>query len=199
MYAIIATGGKQYKVSEGDVIFVEKLDAETGSDVTFDQVLAVGGDKLVVGAPLVDKATVTGTRENPAITRRTVTGKHTQRYRSTRSTLDKCMTEVRIKRNSGSDITGFTVSGHALFADSGADIVCAAISMLTINTINAIEEFLPDEPMTLKVDREKGVIDMGLQIGPTEKSGLLLRTFYLGMTSLEKKYGSEYIRVVEYS
>ena len=59
MYAIIATGGKQYKVSEGDVIFVEKLDAETGSDVTFDQVLAVGGDKLVVGAPLVDKATVT--------------------------------------------------------------------------------------------------------------------------------------------
>ncbi|MBQ9444406.1 MAG: ribosomal-processing cysteine protease Prp [Lachnospiraceae bacterium] len=109
------------------------------------------------------------------------------------------MTEVRIKRNSGSDITGFTVSGHALFADSGADIVCAAISMLTINTINAIEEFLPDEPMTLKVDREKGVIDMGLQIGPTEKSGLLLRTFYLGMTSLEKKYGSEYIRVVEYS
>ncbi len=60
MYAIIATGGKQYKVSEGDVIFVEKLDAETGSDVTFDQVLAVGGDKLVVGAPLVDKATVTG-------------------------------------------------------------------------------------------------------------------------------------------
>ena len=60
MYAIIVTGGKQYKVSEGDVIFVEKLDAETGSDVTFDQVLAVGGDKLVVGAPLVDKATVTG-------------------------------------------------------------------------------------------------------------------------------------------
>ena len=60
MYAIIATGGKQYKVSEGDVILVEKLDAETGKDVTFDQVLAVGGDKLVVGDPLVAKATVTG-------------------------------------------------------------------------------------------------------------------------------------------
>ena len=59
MHAIIATGGKQYKVSEGDVIYVEKLDVETGKDVTFDQVLAVGGDKLVVGSPLVDKATVT--------------------------------------------------------------------------------------------------------------------------------------------
>ena len=60
MYAIIATGGKQYKVSEGDVIYVEKLDANTGDDVTFDQVLAVGGDKLTVGSPLVDSASVTG-------------------------------------------------------------------------------------------------------------------------------------------
>ena len=59
MYAIIATGGKQYKVSEGDVILVEKLDAETGSDVTFDQVLALGGDKLMIGDPLVASATVT--------------------------------------------------------------------------------------------------------------------------------------------
>ncbi len=49
MYAIIATGGKQYKVSEGDVIRVEKLDAEIGDTVTFDSVLAVGGDSLKVG------------------------------------------------------------------------------------------------------------------------------------------------------
>ena len=49
MYAVIATGGKQYKVSEGDVIRVEKLDAEVGSKVTFDQVLAVRGDDLKVG------------------------------------------------------------------------------------------------------------------------------------------------------
>ncbi len=49
MYAIIATGGKQYKVSEGDTIRVEKLGAEAGDTVTFDDVLAIGGDKLVVG------------------------------------------------------------------------------------------------------------------------------------------------------
>jgi large subunit ribosomal protein L21 len=48
MYAIIATGGKQYKVSEGDVIRVEKLEAEAGKKVTFDQILAVGGDSLKV-------------------------------------------------------------------------------------------------------------------------------------------------------
>ena len=46
MYAIIATGGKQYKVSEGDEIFVEKLDAEEGGAVTFDQVLAVSDNAL---------------------------------------------------------------------------------------------------------------------------------------------------------
>ena len=60
MYAVIATGGKQYKVSEGDVIYVEKLDAEKDSEVTFDQVLAVGGEKMTVGSPLVDSASVTG-------------------------------------------------------------------------------------------------------------------------------------------
>lgn len=60
MYAVIATGGKQYKVSEGDIIYVEKLDAEAGSEVTFDQVLAVGGEKMTVGNPLVDSATVSG-------------------------------------------------------------------------------------------------------------------------------------------
>lgn len=49
MYAIIATGGKQYKVSEGDVIYVEKLDTEAGGIVTFDQVLAVSDESLKVG------------------------------------------------------------------------------------------------------------------------------------------------------
>ena len=51
MYAIIVTGGKQYKVSEGDEIFVEKLDVEEGEKVTFDNVLAVGeGDSAKFGA-----------------------------------------------------------------------------------------------------------------------------------------------------
>ncbi len=56
MYAIIATGGKQYKVAEGDVIKVEKLDAEVDSTVTFDQVLAVGGDSLKVGADVASSS-----------------------------------------------------------------------------------------------------------------------------------------------
>ncbi len=61
MYAVICTGGKQYRVSEGDVVYIEKLDAEVDSTVDFDQVLVVGKDDgIVTGAPTVSGATVTG-------------------------------------------------------------------------------------------------------------------------------------------
>lgn len=62
MYAVILTGGKQYKVAKGDVIEVEKLDQEVGSEVTFGEVLAVAGEdgKLNVGTPRVEGASVSG-------------------------------------------------------------------------------------------------------------------------------------------
>ena len=61
MYAIIATGGKQYKVSEGDFIKVEKLDAAEGETVKFEEVLAVMNDTLTVGNPTVNGAAVSAT------------------------------------------------------------------------------------------------------------------------------------------
>ncbi len=62
VYAVIVTGGKQYKVAEGDVIFVEKLNVADGETITFDKVLAVSADdKLTVGAPYVEGATVKAT------------------------------------------------------------------------------------------------------------------------------------------
>jgi len=60
MYAIIKTGGKQYKVSEGDAIYIEKLGVEDGETVTFEEVLTVvDGDTVKIGAPLVSGAKVT--------------------------------------------------------------------------------------------------------------------------------------------
>ena len=59
-YAIILTGGKQYRVAEGDVVFIEKLDADAGESVKFDKVLAViDGDKAVFGKPVIEGAAVT--------------------------------------------------------------------------------------------------------------------------------------------
>lgn len=61
MYAVIVTGGKQYRVKQGDVIFVEKLNAEAGSECAFENVLAVGEEGSVkVGSPYVKGAKVTG-------------------------------------------------------------------------------------------------------------------------------------------
>ena len=61
MNAIIATGGKQYKVAEGDIIKVEKLGVEAGATVTFDQVLVVKNGEVKVGEPTVAGASVTAT------------------------------------------------------------------------------------------------------------------------------------------
>ena len=87
MYAIIVTGGKQYKVSEGDVIDVEKLEAEEGKQVTFDQVIAVSDGTLRVASEVAGakvnatvvkqgksaKVTVYRYNPRPVITKRTVT------------------------------------------------------------------------------------------------------------------------------
>ena len=58
MFAVLKTGGKQYKVQAGDVLRVEKLAADAGEKIQFNEVLMLGGDKTVVGAPLVDGAAV---------------------------------------------------------------------------------------------------------------------------------------------
>ncbi|MDU2639954.1 MAG: 50S ribosomal protein L21 [Finegoldia magna] len=58
MFAIIKTGGKQYKVSEGDIIKVEKIEAKSGDKIEFDQVLMVAGDDVKVGSPVVEGAKV---------------------------------------------------------------------------------------------------------------------------------------------
>jgi len=61
VYAIIETGGKQYKVSEGDVVYIEKLELEDGAEVKFDKVLLVGKDDgIQIGSPAVDGAIVSG-------------------------------------------------------------------------------------------------------------------------------------------
>ncbi|MGO5023813.1 50S ribosomal protein L21 [Lawsonibacter sp. LCP25S3_G6] len=61
MNAIIVTGGKQYKVAEGDTLFIEKLEAEAGETVTFEVLAILDGDKATFGAPVVEGASVEAT------------------------------------------------------------------------------------------------------------------------------------------
>lgn len=60
MYAIVETGGKQYRVEEGQVLLVEKLEKEVGQPVTFDRVLMIGGESVKVGSPYIEGAFVVG-------------------------------------------------------------------------------------------------------------------------------------------
>lgn len=75
-YAIIKTGGKQVKVEVGQAIYVEKINAEAGSEVTFNEVVLVGSDKTVVGTPVVEGATVVGTIEKQGKQKKVVTFKY---------------------------------------------------------------------------------------------------------------------------
>ena len=61
MYAVVVSGGKQYRVSEGTTLVVDRVSAEVGTELVIDQVLMVGGENIVVGAPIVPGATVSAT------------------------------------------------------------------------------------------------------------------------------------------
>jgi len=82
MYAIIMSGGKQYKVSEGDVLDVESLPVEAGDTVELDQVLLVGGeDDVTVGKPLVDGAKVMATVKEHGRGKKIIVYKHKKNYK----------------------------------------------------------------------------------------------------------------------
>ena len=89
---------------------------------------------------------------------------------------------------------GFTLTGHAGYAESGSDIVCAAISVLVINTINAMET-LAGEKMEVVAGEEDGVIDVVFVNPVNEKTKLLMDTMILGLKSIAQQYGKKYLRL----
>ena len=93
------------------------------------------------------------------------------------------MTKVTIYKNELNECVGFKVYEHAGFAEAGSDIVCSAISILTINTMNAIEQFT-DVDFTQDVNEEECMIEFKID-KPTKETTLLLETMVLGLQTLE--------------
>lgn len=104
------------------------------------------------------------------------------------------MTTVLLKKTKKGRYTGFTCTGHAGFADSGYDIVCSAVSVLVINTINAVERFAEEE-MEVVTGEEDGVIDVAFANPVNEKTQLLMDTMALGLENIEKQYGKRYLKL----
>ena len=87
---------------------------------------------------------------------------------------------------------GFRCAGHAGYAESGQDIICAAVSALVINTANSIEAFC-DQKFTIRTDEKTGLIEMRFTDPVREKTALLMDSFVLGMTGIREQYGKSYI------
>ena len=82
MYAVVATGGKQYRVQEGDTLRIEKIPGEVGADVAFDQVLMVSdGDDVKIGKPVLENAVVNGTIVEQGKGRKVLVFKYKRRKR----------------------------------------------------------------------------------------------------------------------
>ena len=100
MYAIIATGGKQYKVAEGDIIKVEKLGVEAGETFTFDQVLAVSDNGLKVGNPTVAGATVEASVVENGKAKKVIVYSTRERLDTIRKTVtDSSILQLRLKKS----------------------------------------------------------------------------------------------------
>ena len=94
------------------------------------------------------------------------------------------MIKTTIYKNKRNECVGFKTFDHAGAGDSGQDIVCAAVSMLVINTMNSIERFT-DAQTSQVSDDTKGIIEYRLLSRPTEETELLLNSMILGLQSLE--------------
>ena len=104
------------------------------------------------------------------------------------------MVQITILKNKQGDYTGFTFKGHAGYAESGHDIVCAAVSVLVINTLNSIEAFTKDVPQ-VHTDEKKGLIECRFSEEICKESVLLLDSMVLGLQGVEEEYGKKYIRL----
>ena len=103
------------------------------------------------------------------------------------------MTKVTILQNSKNECVGFDVYGHAGYADAGEDIVCAAISILVINTMNAIETYTD-----VRFTQDVGEASISYRVkNPTSEATLLLNTMILGLQSLEENENyADYIDLI---
>ena len=105
------------------------------------------------------------------------------------------MIRVNVYKSGKGKIRGFKCLGHAEYADAGEDIVCAAVSMLVINTVNSIQTFLPEEYITVNDDQESGLLECYFEDEPSDQAALLLDSMLLGLKSVEENYQGNYLKV----
>ncbi|WWR14561.1 ribosomal-processing cysteine protease Prp [Lachnospiraceae bacterium JLR.KK008] len=104
------------------------------------------------------------------------------------------MTTITVFQSTEGRYKGFYCEGHAGFSKAGTDIVCAAVSILVINTINSIAQF-GGQKFTCSQKEKDGVIRFELAGEPTKETSLLLDSMILGLKEVEKQYHKKYLKV----
>jgi len=104
------------------------------------------------------------------------------------------MISVVINKNRNNEYVGFSCKGHAGFDDAGKDVVCAAVSMLVINTINSIET-LTNCKFDASSDSKKGIIEIAFKDTVSKEAALLLDAMVLGIDTVSKEYGKSYVKL----
>lgn len=104
------------------------------------------------------------------------------------------MTTITITKSKTGEYKKVTCKGHAGYADSGSDIVCSAVSMLVINTVNSLE-LLTNTRMETASDEEKGMISCSFKDAPDEGGKLLLDSMVLGLKNVVGEYGGRYLKL----
>ena len=104
------------------------------------------------------------------------------------------MTDITIIKSKSGEYKRVTCTGHAGYADAGSDIVCAAISMLVINTINSLDE-LTDARMEVESNEDKGLIECRFVEELDADAVLLLDSMVLGLKNVVSQYGKQYLKL----
>lgn len=105
------------------------------------------------------------------------------------------MTTITIIKSRSGNYKSMTCSGHAGYADAGSDIVCAAISMLVINTINSLDTLTGTE-MQVVTNEEEGYIDCRFLSDLNEKEMLLMDSLVLGLKGTVAEYGKRFVKLI---
>ncbi len=105
------------------------------------------------------------------------------------------MIDVLIYTDPENEYVAFRMKGHAGYAEYGKDIVCSAVSVLVINTVNSIEEFCPDG-FRYDMEEEKDIVTFEITTSPVSASAqLLLKSLVLGLNAIESEYGKKHVKV----
>ena len=102
------------------------------------------------------------------------------------------MVSVKIFKNRNDEYVGFSCKGHAGYGEYGQDIVCSALSMLVINTINSIES-LTGCKFTVDASEDEGIIKLSFESIASDEAKLLIDSMILGIKSVRKQYGKSHV------